>query len=392
MSRLHELIVELCPEGVKWVKVGNLCEINTGIQLNKEMLSGEGNYPVYNGGIYPSGYYHEFNTEAHTIAISQGGASAGFVNFVETQFWAGAHCYVITHVSNLILNRYLFFFLKNNQEKIQNSKHGAGIPGLRSDVLNNIKVPLPPLPVQQEIVRILDQYTAAQEELEAKLRAELDTRTQQYEYYRELALSGTKSVWEYERIGDICSQTDNIAWNEVRDSTFKYIDLSSVDRETHSIGATKIINSNSAPSRAQQVVITDDVIFGTTRPTLKRFCLIPDEYHEQICSTGFCVLRADKVKVLPKFLFHQISKREFYSYLERVQRGVAYPSVSDTDVKEFKIPIPPLAEQERIVSILDRLGRQINDLKQALQLELEARRKQYEYYRDQLLTFKELKA
>jgi len=392
MNKLSKMISELCPNGCEYKELGKIVNIFIGSFVKKTEQDRNYSYPVYNGGIEPTGYYHKINSKKNSVVISARGANCGFVNYVTIDFWAGNSCYVMKKLPNYIESKFLFYFLKTNEKVIYNLRQTSGIPAVNSNQLSSIEIPIPPLPVQQEIVRVLDQYSAVEEELEAKLQAELDACNQQYEYYREFALSDTESVWEYERIGDVCSRTDNIVWNEVGDSTFKYVDLSSVDRETHSIGATKIINSNSAPSRAQQVVIADDVIFGTTRPTLKRYCLIPDKYDGQICSTGFCVLRADKVKVLPKFLFHQISKREFYSYLERVQRGVAYPSVSDTDVKRFKIPIPPLAEQERIVSILDRLDRQVNELKQALQSELEARRKQYEYYRDKLLTFKELQA
>ncbi|MDD2624518.1 MAG: restriction endonuclease subunit S, partial [Candidatus Riflebacteria bacterium] len=99
MSKLEELIAELCPNGVEYVSVGELCSIQTGSQLNRETLKDVGEYPVYNGGINPSGYHDDFNTEANTIAISQGGASAGFVNWVDVPFFAGAHCYTIKNVS-----------------------------------------------------------------------------------------------------------------------------------------------------------------------------------------------------------------------------------------------------------------------------------------------------
>jgi type I restriction enzyme S subunit len=110
MTKLERLIGELCPNGVEYVSVDDLCSISTGSQLNKETLKDEGEYPVYNGGIYPSGYHDAYNAEANTIAISQGGASAGFVNWVDVPFFAGAHCYTIKNVSDKILNRYLYFF------------------------------------------------------------------------------------------------------------------------------------------------------------------------------------------------------------------------------------------------------------------------------------------
>jgi type I restriction enzyme S subunit len=105
-------------------------------------------------------------------------------------------------------------------------------------------------------------------------------------------------------LNEICLKTESMKWKEYRNIDFQYIDLSSVDRENNKITETQIITNENAPSRAQQVVKNEDVIFGTTRPTLKRYCFITPEYDGQICSTGFCVLRANKNFVLPKYLFY----------------------------------------------------------------------------------------
>ena len=94
---------------------------------------------------------------------------------------------------------------------------------------------------------------------------------------------------EYKILGNVCEQTSNIKWQNFVKQTFQYIDLTSVDRNTHSITQVQTIDSDSAPSRAQQIVKNGDIIFGTTRPTLKRFCLIRSKYDGQICSTGFSI-------------------------------------------------------------------------------------------------------
>lgn len=187
----------------------------------------------------------------------------------------------------------------------------------------------------------------------------------------------------------ICMKTNNIKWKENADKDYAYIDLSSVNRANNEITETQTINTQTAPSRAQQIVLEDDVIFGTTRPTLKRFCYIPKKYDEQICSTGFCILRADKQQVLPKYLYFSITTTAFNDYVNRNQEGAGYPAISDAKVKSFKIPVPPLEEQERIVAILDKFDALVNDLSSGLPAEIKARRRQYEYYRDRLLSFRE---
>ena len=150
------------------------------------------------------------------------------------------------------------------------------------------------------------------------------------------------------------------------------------------------INAEDAPSRAQKIVEKDDVIFATTRPTLRRFAIIGNDHDNEIASTGYCVLRANTSHVLPKWIYYNISTLAFNDYVEKNQEGSAYPSISDARVKAFKIPVPDIPEQERIVSILDKFDALVNDISVGLPAELNARRKQYEYYRDKLLTFNPL--
>ena len=177
MSKIEKLIAKLCPAGVEFKDLGQLATIETGEQLNRTELTEIGDYPVLNGGINPSGFYNEYNTGQNTIAVSQGGASAGYVNFVKTKFWAGAHCFVVKPTNSSAINRYLYFVLKNGQDKLQNAKLGAGIPGLNRRELQSFLVPIPPLAIQEEIVKALDNFT--------KLEAELEARRMQYKYYRE---------------------------------------------------------------------------------------------------------------------------------------------------------------------------------------------------------------
>ncbi|MDR1973978.1 MAG: restriction endonuclease subunit S [Bacteroidales bacterium] len=171
---------------------------------------------------------------------------------------------------------------------------------------------------------------------------------------------------------------------------FRYIDLTSVNRENNQIIETKIISSENAPSRAQQIVETDDVIFGTTRPTLRRYCFITPDYDGQICSTGFCVLRTNKEIVLPKYLFYTLTTVDFYNYVENNQEGAGYPAIPNSKVMKYKLAIPSISEQNRIVAILDKFEALVNDISSGLPAEIAARKQQYEYYRNKLLTFKKV--
>ncbi|MEL1090151.1 restriction endonuclease subunit S [Pseudomonas sp. OB66] len=192
---------------------------------------------------------------------------------------------------------------------------------------------------------------------------------------------------EFKEIGELLERTSNIRWQDVAGQEFQYIDLTSVDRNTRAIGNTETIDSETAPSRAQQIVRLGDVIFGTTRPMLKRYCLIPAEYDGQICSTGYCVLRPKTNLLLPSFLFHLLGTDSFYGYVDANQRGASYPAITDGAVKAFRIPVPPFEVQNEIVKVLDTFTELEAELELELKSELEARRRQYKYYRDALLAF-----
>jgi type I restriction enzyme S subunit len=175
-------------EGVEYVELGKVCKISKGVQLNKNELSETGQYPAYNGGKTFSGWTNSYNVNENTVIISQGGASAGFVNYVDRKFWANAHCYYLLPFEEILDNRFMFHLLKLNEKYFMTSQHGAGIPALATEKLRQFQIPVPPLEVQQEIVKILDRFS----KLEAELEAELEARKKQYEYYRNKLLTFKK--------------------------------------------------------------------------------------------------------------------------------------------------------------------------------------------------------
>lgn len=200
---------------------------------------------------------------------------------------------------------------------------------------------------------------------------------------------------EWTALGELTLPTTNIKWRNVN-RTYRYIDLTSVNIETKTIIEAPEITQSNAPSRAQKLVEKNDVIFATTRPAQQRYCLIDDEYAGEVASTGYCVLRAKKAEVLPKWILHWIASSDFKAYIEENQSGSAYPAISDAKVKGFKIPIPcpenrekSLEIQAEIVRILDAFTELTTEITAELSAELSARKKQYNYYRDQLLSFED---
>lgn len=187
------------------------------------------------------------------------------------------------------------------------------------------------------------------------------------------------------KLSECTLNIEKINWNNLRE--LDYIDLSSINRESNSIIGTTKIDKNNAPSRAKQLVKEGDILFGTTRPTLKRFYKVEKCYDGQACSTGFCVLRADTKKVISKWIYYSIRTSNFFEYIKINEVGTSYPSISDAKVKDYRIIVPPIYVQEYVVSILDKFDKLANDISEGLPKEIDLRQNQYEYYREKLLDF-----
>lgn len=298
--------------------------------------------------------------------------------------------------------KYVSYFLRTNsfKEQIKKSISSGKISAINENGLSKALIPIPypenpkkSLKIQSEIVRILDAFSAMTVELTTKLTYELSMRKKQYNYYRDQLLSLQVDEVHLRPLIELTLPTNNIRWKENEES-FRYIDLTSVSRETNTIIKTTEITADNAPSRAQKIVEENDVIFATTRPTQLRKCLINKTYAGAIASTGYCILRAKSSLVLPKWIYFYLSSTDFFKYLEDNQSGSAYPAISDSKVKEFKLPIPypddpekSLAEQARIVSILEKFDEVFISITKSLPCEIERRQQQYDYYRDLLFSF-----
>ena len=166
-------------------------------------------------------------------------------------------------------------------------------------------------------------------------------------------------AWGVVRLGEVSDKTKQKDPRKTPGWRFKYIDVSSISRETLKIAEYKLYQGQEAPSRAKKLVKNKDVIFATVRPTLKRLTLINEEFDGEICSTAFCVLRARENILNPLFMFYAVQRDVFIDEFEKVQRGASYPAITDSDVKNQKIPLPPPTTQQKIASILSTVDRKI---------------------------------
>ena len=380
MSRLDEVIKELCPNGVEYKELKGICVIKKGVQLNKEKLLEEAEYPVINGGILPSGYWNDYNVKENTITISQGGASAGYVQYISTKFWAGAHCYYLELKDKNINYRYIYHFIKMKQDKLTSSQVGAGIPSVEKKILENLLIPVPPLEVQDEIVRILDDYTKSVEELKEKLNKELIARKKQYSWYRDYLLKFENKV-EIVTLGDISEYSkDKIDIKEL--SSENYIGIENMLQD-----AKGVIKSSCLLTEGRCTKFFEgDILIGNIRPYLKKIWL-----SDRVggANTDVLVIKKSIESIDNKYLFFVLSSEKFFSYVMRSVKAGKMPRGNKEMIMKYQFPLPPLEVQKRIVEVLDNFEKICNDLNIGLPAEIEARQKQYEFYRNYLLTFEE---
>ena len=377
MNKIEQMLQALCPNGVRYLSLGECIEIYTGIQFNKRDMSEVGTYPVLNGGINPSGFSEKYNEEKDTITISQGGASAGYVNWMDCKFWAGAHCFVVKPDNDILNNRYLYFLLKNSEQVLMQAKHGAGIPGLNRDKVKNLIMPIPPLPIQEEIVRILDHFT----ELTAPLQAELQARQEQYEYYRNKLLTftkiggGTQSV-TWMKMSEICNLQRGKVYSKeyLRDNQGIYPVYSSQTINNGELGRISTYDFDGT----YLTWTTDGAYAGTIFKRKGKFSIT------NVC--GIISMKSDLVTM--DFLYYWLSLKA----KEYVYSGMGNPKLMSNQVEKILVPIPVLSEQQRIVGILDKFETLVNDLSQGLPAEIAAVQEQYEYYRNKLLTFNRIQS
>ena len=181
MSKLQDLINQYCPNGVEYFTLNEICEIKTGKGITKNESNVNGKYPIISGGVSIMGYCDYFNRNENNITIARAG-TAGYVNYITTKFYLNDKCFSIIPkecFKNNINTKFLYFYLKNIEKDIMKLKNTGGVPTINTKQLSTILIPLPPLPIQQYIVDVLDKFT----ELYKELKDETELRNKQYKYY-----------------------------------------------------------------------------------------------------------------------------------------------------------------------------------------------------------------
>ncbi len=367
MSKLQELIRELCPDGVEYKKLRDICKLNRGTRVVRNDLSKDGEFEVYQNSLTPLGYYDKSNYPAYTAFIISAGA-AGEIGFTEKPIWAADDCLCLTCPDN-ISSKYVYYCLLNNKLFLSSRVRKASVPRLARTAVEQFEIPIPPLPVQEEIVRILDHFT----NLAAELQAELQARKEQYEYYRNKLLTFEKDAEgvKWKRLPDICENLDRkrkaVTASNRTFGPYPYY------------GASGIVDYvSSYIFEGNYLLISEDGANLLARSTPIAFSISGKSW----VNNHAHVLEFQNM-FTQKYIEHYINMIDVSQYVS----GGAQPKLNQENLNKIQIPVPSPSEQERIVSILDKFEALVNGLTEGLPAEIAAVQEQYEYYRNKLLSF-----
>lgn len=387
---------------IEWKPLGDVAELKRGTSITKK-TSTEGKYPVISGGQQPAYYIDTFNRDGETITVAGSGAYAGFVMFWNEPIFV-SDAFSIKADEKQILSRYIYHFLLNIQEKIHDLKAGGGVPHVYAKDVARFLVPIPcpdnptkSLEIQRKIVEILDKFTT----LEAELEAELDCRRRQYEYYRNQLLSFDMLNRGGQRLNNIKIMSLGELGTFTRGSGLQKKDFTPTGIGCIHYGQiytyygtyaykTKSFVSQEFAQKARKAK-NGDLIIATTSENDEDVCkAVTWLGDEEIAVSSDACFYAHTMN--PKYVAYYFQTEQFQKQKRCFITGTKVRRVNSNDLAKIKIPVPPLAEQERIVSILDKFDTLTNSISEGLPKEIELRRKQYEYYRNQLLSFPEYKA
>lgn len=399
MSKLKELIAELCPNGVKYEALEKCCVI---LDKKRKPITKSartnGEYPYY-GANGIQDYVDNYIFDGNYVLVGEDGSvitkrGTPVVTWATGKIWVNNHAHIIEELDGISL-RYLYHFLQTVD--VTPLIHG-NIPKLTGKDFKNIPIPVPPLPIQEEIVRILDRFTSLTAELQTKLQAELQARQKQYEYYRDQLLTfdvhggGTSEV-QWKTLGELGkwsggktpSMAKSIFWDNG-----KIPWISSKDMKASTLSDTQDHITDVAVKDASMTIFPKNSIAIVTRSGILKHTF-PVAYipFETTINQDIKLLVVNDT-VNPRYAFHLLQGNGRDILKKTKKQGGTVDSLDFQRILQYKVPVPSLSVQEKIVKVLDNFDAICSDLNIGLPAEIEARQKQYEYYRDRLLSFPEL--
>lgn len=388
MSKLQELIRELCPEGVEYKTIQETVGVNRGKRLTKRQLSDDGKYDVYHGSKDSIlGKYIDYNAPGNTVIIINTGGIGG-VKFLDKPFWCSDGSFWLGQ-SNYVNSKYLYYYLAGYEDYFYSQRRVGGVPTIDRSVVEKFEIPVPPLEVQEEIVRILDHFT----NLAAELQAELQARKEQYEYYRNKLLTfdkigeGAQSVtWmKMSEIGTFIRGKRFVRTDIVSDGVpcIHYGDMYTYYGLYATQSKGRLRNELASKMRYAQKNDVVIVAAGENKEDIGiGLAWIGDE--PAAVHDACFIFRSD---LYPQYVSHYLRSDYYHKQIVKYVSEGKICSISAKGLGNAIIPIPPYEEQVRIATLLNKFDVLVSDLTEGLPAEIAAVQEQYEYYRNKLLSF-----
>jgi len=391
MSKLDELVKKLCPNGVYFAPLKDIAEVGTGSSDRINAVD-DGKYPFYvrSETILRS---NRFLFDETAIVIPGEGGIGDIFHYVNGKYDLHQRAYRIRFIDETISTKYAYYYFSASFKKfIMMKAVSATVTSIRKPMIEDFKIPLPPLPVQREIVRILDTFT----ELTAELTAELAARKKQYEYYRdELLIFGNEVPTV--ALGSVAAVTKLAGFeftkyvnysNEGSIIALRGLNVKNGKLDLHDV---KYVDSSDFSKLNRSKLYVGDMLF-TYVGTIGQVALV-DEADRYYLAPNVALIRANTSRLIPEFMRYYFQSNQFWkNQIMRLLQSSSMQNIPMEKIRKFELPIPSLEEQRRIINLLNRFDTLCNDITTGLPAEIEARKKQYEYYRDKLLSFPEAKA
>lgn len=380
MSKLRKLINELCPNGVEYKALKDISLMERGQSITKaKSILGE--YPVISGGKSPAFFCDKYNREGETITVASSG-SAGYVQYFNKPVFAN-DCFTIKG-QDKVNTKYLYYYLVSEQDYIYSAKKVGGVPHVYISDIENMKIPVPPLSIQEEIVRILDKMT----DYITELKAELALQKEVFNYFKNKIFEKIDKKY-YVPLNTIAKQERGKNKGQIIKDAFS-VTQKGIIRTTDYFGEkTKITSENTSN---YYVLKPGWFAYSPSRINVGSFNYLRVDY-DVIISPLNKVFSVKREKIIPEFLYQYMTTTVGFSNMLKHREGIEGTGrwhLEFNDMAKMSIPLLPIEEQSEIVDKLQKFDILCNDISSGLPAEIEARQKQYEYYRDKLLSFRKL--
>lgn len=389
MSKIEDLIKQYCPNGCEWKRLGDVYTRLRGTPITagkmKEIADENGDIRIFAGGKTVINAFEKDIPKANITRIPAVLVqSRGVIDFVyydkpftfKNEMWAYTH-------KDIVSVQYLHYILKNNVRKFRDEASGMGsMPQISLSVTEDFQIPVPPLPVQEEIVRILDSFT--------ELEKELEKRKKQYEVYRDELLTFGDDV-EWKLLKDVITDI-NTGLNPR-----KFFRVNTVDAKNYYVTIREMVDGKIVFSERTDRIndeamrlcnnrsnLDENTVLFSGTGTIGRTVVLKEKPTNWDIKEGVYAIHPIVSKILPDYLGYILHASYVVSKYMSLAVGGTVNSVPMRELKNIEIPVPSLQEQQRIVEILDTFDTLTTDLTQGLPAEIKMRRRQYEYYMDYL--------